>query len=163
LELIKTHYRSNANFTSQGLQDSQKMVERWRKFVERGENGSTGGDAKARGFARDEFARSMADDLNTAGAIGALNAWMNRVESPTKDDAALMREIDAVLDVLSLRGDETGDSVDPKADELRVARDEARKAKDWAASDRLRDELVALGYEVKDTAQGTVVTRRVRL
>jgi cysteinyl-tRNA synthetase len=65
--------------------------------------------------------------------------------------------------VLSLRGADAGDSVDPKADELRLARDEARKAKDWAASDRLRDELVALGYEVKDTAQGTVVTRRVRL
>ena len=163
LELIKTHYRSNANFTSQGLQDSQKMVERWRRFVERGESGSTGGDAEARDFARDEFARSMADDLNTADAIGALNAWMNRVESPTKDDAALMREVDAVLDVLSLRGSDGNDSVDPKADELRLARDEARKSKDWAASDRLRDELVALGYEVKDTAQGTVVTKRASL
>ena len=104
----------------------------------------------------------MADDLNTAGAIGALNAWMNRVDTPTKDDAALMREVDAVLDVLSIRGG-ADDSVDPKADELRMARDAARKAKDWAASDRIRDALVALGYEVKDTAEGTVVTRRVRL
>ncbi|MBX3353516.1 MAG: hypothetical protein KF684_11345 [Phycisphaeraceae bacterium] len=159
LELIKTHYRSNANFTSQGLRDSQKMVERWRAFVDRGTE--AGGDASLRENVSAEFVRSMSDDLNTAGAIGALNAWIGRVESPSREDAALLRELTGVL--LDLGGAQADSGAGDETDALRVARDEARKAKNWAESDRLRDELVAMGYEVKDTAQGTVVTRRARL
>lgn len=163
LELVKTHYRTNANFTSQGLQDSQRMVERWRAFAQRAGSNIGAGDAKARELARDEFVRAMSDDLNTAGAIGAINAWMNRVESPTTNDAAFLREVDRVLDVLTARGGGATDAVDPRADELRLARDAARKAKNWSESDRLRDELVALGYEVKDTPGGTVVTKKATL
>ncbi|MGP1310247.1 MAG: cysteine--tRNA ligase [Phycisphaerales bacterium] len=161
LELIKTHYRSNANFTSQGLHDSQRMVERWRAFLARAEQGD--GDEAARATARDEFTRAMSDDLNTAGAIGALNAWMNRVESPVDADAAFLREADAVLDVVRVREGSADDAPESGVDELRIARDEARKAKNWAESDRLRDELIALGYEVKDTAEGTVVTKKATL
>jgi cysteinyl-tRNA synthetase len=139
------------------------MVERWRAFATRAESSAGAGDAKARELAREEFVRAMSDDLNTAGAIGAINAWMNRVESPTKDDAAFLREIDQVVDVLTSRGGDAKDSVDPRADELRLARDAARKAKNWSESDRLRDELVALGYEVKDTPGGTVVTKKATL
>src|SRR5690606_36956586 len=151
LELIKTHYRSNANFTGQGLQDSQRMVERWRRFVR--EASGTGGDATAREFAREEFARAMADDLNTAGAIGALNAWMNAVKAPTTDDAALLHEADAVLGVLDERAG-ARDLPESGVDELRLARDAARKAKDWGASDRLRAEIEARSEERRVGKEG---------
>src|SRR6185295_13296233 len=66
LELIKTHYRSNANFTEQGLKDSQRMVERWRRFAESGTSGAPGKPSAVTTEAQAAFARAMSDDLNVA-------------------------------------------------------------------------------------------------
>jgi cysteinyl-tRNA synthetase len=71
LELIKTHYRSNANFTEQGLRDSARMVERWKKLQERA-RASTQEGARDEEAAR-AFAQSMNDDLNVAGSIAAVS------------------------------------------------------------------------------------------
>lgn len=184
LELIKTHYRSNANFTEQGLKDSARMVERWRRVVEEGEKGqgaegqrdrSTGGQAArgtadaARDTARREFADAMMNDLNIAAAIGAVNTWVGGIEMPTPADARLMKELDAVLGVLDLERAASSESeiglfigVDPSPEveaKLRERRD-ARARKDFAASDRLRDELAAMGYAIKDAKDGKVEVRR---
>jgi cysteinyl-tRNA synthetase len=163
LELIKTHYRSNANFTEQGLTDSARQAQRWRAFLGKadasGEAGSRN-DAVARAFAD-----AMNDDLNVSGAIGALNTWINDTPAPTRADAALMREIDGVLGVLSLgEADTAGGGDDDAAIEALVRkRDEARASKDWDESDRLRDELAAMGVEVKDSKDGATWQRVAKL
>jgi cysteinyl-tRNA synthetase len=221
LELIKTHYRSNANFTSQGLQDSERRVGRWRKCAR-------WLTAKARKFEHHSTHRTLSDgeiwerikhsdasvrlvrsashDLNLSVVLAALDLMSSDIEaidehpkgitslSPTNapgvsiphaplrsfqtipfnntmtdaDFADLIKLaafhlIDGVLGVIFCPPQEKPTLYDAHTNELRLARDAARKAKDWAASDRLRDELVALGYEVKDTAQGTVVTRKASL
>jgi cysteinyl-tRNA synthetase len=164
LELIKTHYRSNANFTEQGLRDSGRMVERWRVFVERGEAGAEGArDEEAAGA----FAAAMDEDLNVSAAIGAVNSWMNRVEAPTRADAALMREFDGVLGVLALEGaPAAGGDGDPDAEKIEAliaARAAARTGKDFAEADRIRDEIAAMGVEITDGPQGTTWSRKAKL
>jgi cysteinyl-tRNA synthetase len=165
LELVRTHYRSNANFTEQGLDDSRRMLDRWRKVAQAG-----GAPAAPTRDVLDDFAAAMHNDLNVAEAIGAINAWINRLGTPTAADAAAMRQMDAVLGVLELaRAESTAtglavyapgvtpsEAVEAKLTERKAA----RAAKDFAASDRLRDELAAMGYAIKDVAGGKVEVSR---
>jgi len=168
LELIRTHYRSNANFTEQGLRDAARTLERWRKVAE----GSGGGDEgrAERETCRAAFASAMDDDLNVAGAIGAVNTWANGAAAPTAADAGLMRTLDGVLGVLALgrlattssdigvfaAGVEPSAAVNARLEERRAA----RAAKDFARSDAIRDELLAMGYAIKDKAGGKVEVTR---
>ncbi len=166
LELIKTHYRSNADFSMQGLKDSARQVERWRKFTEAGETGAAG---ETNISVRDEFAAAMGEDLNIAGAIGAINKWISATDTPSKADAALLRTFDGVLGVLALEravstateiGVYQGVDPSPEVEEKLAARAAARKAKDFAAADAIRDELAAMGLAIKDVAGGKVEVSR---
>jgi len=166
LELIKTHYRSNADFSMQGLKDSARQVERWRRFVEKGENGPEG---NASASARRDFADALSEDLNIAGAMGVLNSWINATESPTKGDAGLLREFDGVLGVLALERAESkateigvyqGVDPSPEVEALLSERAVARKAKDYARSDEIRDQLTGMGLAIKDVAGGKVEVSR---
>jgi len=167
LELLKTHYRANANFTEQGLKDSARMVERWRRVVASGE---ASGDEGARPDAMlADFADAMMDDLNIAGALGALNRWAGSLEAPTRADAAALREIDAVLGVLGLAqaaatqteiGLFTGVEPSAEVETLLAERRDAKKAKDFARADAIRDQLAARGLAIKDVAGGKVEVSR---
>src|SRR5690606_3146586 len=177
LELIRTHYRANAKFTMQGLKDSARMVERWRKVAgvpppSRGNRSASDSDAgqTTRDIARRDFVACMNDDLNIAGAIGAINTWLNHIDAPTAADAALMRQFDEVLGVLSLERPAAAETdigifapgldPDPAVLEKLVARREARARKDFAAADAIRDELLAMGYAIKGVAGGKVAVSR---
>ncbi|HYE02357.1 MAG TPA: hypothetical protein VD963_03875, partial [Phycisphaerales bacterium] len=178
LELIRTHYRSNANFTMQGLADSRRVVERWRRFAEAagaaprpgGGVGEGNGGAGARERVLRGFADALDDDLNIAGALAEVNRYVAETEAPGPLDAAVMRALDAVLGVLELERPaeaetEIGVFVGGLApdgavvDKLR-ARAAARAGKDFARADAIRDELLALGYAIKDVAGGKVEVRR---
>jgi len=146
LELIRTHYRSNANFTMQGLKDSQRQIDRWRRLAtwltEHREVAIDGVGPLQE--ARDTFVAAMCEDLNVAGAIGVLSEAVSQyaTDSPPKagssdktlaDELAALHEMDAILGVLEL--DETGSTADldiPKIDALIEARLAARTNKDWS-------------------------------
>ncbi len=166
LELIKTHYRSNANFTEQGLKDAERMVGRWRDFAARGA-ANPSAEAVTPEEPRRAFADAMNDDLNIAGALGALNAWIGRTPVPTRADAELLRRMDGVLGVLDLgAGPSASRGDDPEAariDDLVRRRTEARQSKNWAESDRIRDELAKLNVVVTDTPTGPKWTRKAAL
>lgn len=122
--------------------------------------------AGERGSVIDAFTRAMDDDLNVAGAIGAINIWINTIDEPTSDDAALMRTFDDVLGVLSLgaaEAPESDEGEDAYIDDLVRRRTEARAAKDWAEADKIRDELSELNIEVTDTPEGPTWARKVGL
>ncbi|MCC6285913.1 MAG: cysteine--tRNA ligase [Phycisphaerales bacterium] len=174
LELIRTHYRANANFTDQGLRDAARVIERWRRVLEadkgaRGSAVSPEGEG-ARDRCRAEFTRAMNDDLNVAGAIAAVNTWVGSLGQATPADARFMREIDEVLGVLALarlQASETdiglfapGIEPDARVIERLLARRDARARRDFAASDAIRDELLAMGYAIKDVPGGKVEVRR---
>jgi len=167
LELIKTHYRSNSNFTVQGLKDSARIVDRWRRFLEAADKGDEGGADAALGR---RFAEAMHDDLNVAAAIGALNEWVSGVDAPMKAHAAALREVDEVLGVIGLEqlGStstelaiyKAGAEPDERIEPLLAKRRDARKSKDFATADAIRDELREMGYAIKDSADGKVEVSR---
>ncbi len=167
LELIKTHYRSNANFTEQGLKDSARMVERWREFVVKGGAAAGTGLSEAGAAACAEFAAAMNDDMNVAGAIGAINTFINRTPNPGPGDAAALELMDGVLGVVALaRRDAAATNDAPRSpedlhiDDLVHRRTEARKTKNWPEADKIRDELVRLNVVVEDTASGPKWSRK---
>jgi cysteinyl-tRNA synthetase len=167
LELIKTHFRSNANFTEQGLKDSARIVERWRRFLEQAKAGQP---RPVNTDVRDAFAAAMNEDLNVAGAIGVINKWVAETATPTLGDATLMGQFDHVLSLLERErpksldteiavfapGVSPDDRVVAKLEDRRAA----RAAKDFKRSDAIRDELAAMGFEIKDIAGGRVEVRR---
>ncbi len=163
LELIKTHYRSNANFTEQGLMDSQRIIDRWRRFA--AQPCATGG-SPASAAAAQVFADALNDDLNVAGAIAAINTFINNTPNPAPADVAALQEFDQVLGVLSLKAPtlaRASASEDATIDALVAARAAARAAKNWPEADRIRKELDALNVVVTDTPSGPTWTRRVGL
>jgi len=174
LELVRTHYRTNSNFTMQGLRDCQRMIDRWcvarAALLERlaHSTGSPSPHAANTGpFQRAlvEFKESLADDLNLARAIAALNT---AIGEPTSGDAhaelAALDAMDLVLGVFERNAplaSAASDDLATKVEALLERRKVARAAKDWADSDRVRDELTALGVRIKDGPQGTTWERVV--
>jgi cysteinyl-tRNA synthetase len=181
LELVRTHYRVNANFTLQGLADCQRMIDRWSRHAETLERSandlkSTGGGgddsrhAAAPGpmqRALEAFTQALCDDLNVARAIAAINEALGQDHAqacPARELAAL-RRMDSVLGVLDRNrpvASKASEDLETLVDELLARRAAARAAKDWAASDQVRDELAALGVQIKDGPTGTTWTRVVR-
>jgi len=182
LELVRTHYRANANFTLQGLTDCQRMIDRWARHAESLEAAVTamraqGAEVAAARHANtvtgpieialEAFAAALCDDLNVARAIAALNEALAQDHSracPARELAAL-RRMDSVLGVLERNqpvASKAADDLESKVNDLLARRAAARAAKDWTESDRVRDELVALGVQVKDGPTGTTWTRVVR-
>ncbi|MFG0258006.1 MAG: cysteine--tRNA ligase [Phycisphaerales bacterium JB043] len=161
LELIKTHYRKNANFTEQGLRDSQRLIERWHRFLDAARASSEAGTRDERVLR--EFMGALHDDLNTAGAIGAIQAWMNRCEKPSRADGELLELFDSTFGVLDLVFEEVEPSSEGiDTDRIRLLieeRNAARASKDWATSDRIRDELQEMGVSITDTPDGTTWER----
>ena len=175
LELIKTHYRTNSNFTFQGLKDSQRQIDRWRRLAEWL---STHGDVIIKSTplkdAKEKFIASMCDDMNISGAIGILSEAVGSYATDTTpqsengdstfaDELQSLLEMDSILGVLSLADDVCVENVDvAKIESLIEARLIAREEKDWSRADEIRDELVVMGIEIKDGAGGTTWNRLVQ-
>ena len=175
LELIKTHYRSNANFTLQGLKDSQRQIDRWKRLADwLCEHGCTQINETPVRDAKELFLQAMCDDLNVAGALGVLNDAIGKYdvskaplvsdgEFTLADEFEALQCMDAVLGVIQLESCACTDNVDTeKIDVLIEQRLEARATKDWARADEIRDELTSMGIEIKDGAEGTSWSRIVQ-
>lgn len=167
LELIKSHYRANMNFTKKGLQDSAGAVKRLTEFRAKLE-AACGGQAEvpdADHPVLKEFAEAIADDLNIAGALGAILPWA--ASSPNNPAQALgvLNRINEVLAVAPLAGaDQADEGSDAEGDQivgLCKKMDEARAAKDFVTADAIRVEITAAGYDVKTSPQGTIATKRL--
>jgi cysteinyl-tRNA synthetase len=172
LELIKTHYRSNANFTLQGLKDSQRQIERWRRLANwLCVHNKTTIDKGHLQEARDKFIEAMSDDLNVAGAIGALSEACSCYTVDSKpiegngsqtlqDEFKALQEMDSILGVLELDDKACTENLDiSKIDSLIEARLVARTNKDWSRADEIRDELLEHGITIKDGPDGTTWSR----
>ena len=164
-ELTKSHYRANMNFTAKGLADSAAAVRKLLEFRARLAEAAGGGTANIDNThpAVAGFLAALGDDLNMSGALGVLFPW---VAGPHPDPAESLAAFDAIDAVLCTNpagpapvADEAGGGFD--ADTLCEQIDAARAAKDWATADRVRDELKAAGYEVRNDPGGTVAVREL--
>jgi len=153
LLVLRAHYRSPIDVSDDAMRDAEAALAKLDSFARRFAARAAGVEADAAVI--DRFRAAMDDDLKTPTAVAALFDAVGRANAD--DDlaaAAAALEIAGVLG-LELRGD--AGEVPAEVLARAAARDEARAARDWAAADRLRDELVADGWVVEDTADGTVV------
>lgn len=172
--LISSHYRSELNFTRDGLAASASAVQRLVDFETRLEALVTeeeAGESELPGLAEttlDSFRAAMDDDFNTADALGAVftmvsgvNAALDRLTSvpPADRDAVLgvLGSMDRVLGVLGVAHSSREVAEDVAAwVELKIEeRAKARTARDFAAADAIRDELAAKNIVLEDGADGT--------
>jgi cysteinyl-tRNA synthetase len=169
--LLSGYYRKQLNFTWTGLEQAEEALRRITDFLGRVESLTAGGahdDVKARvKEAVDAFDAALRDDLNTAAGLGAifdliraLNILMDG-KKVGKADApeiiAAFAHFDGVLGVLSLRRAEDATPPIPQAeiDDAIHARQEARRRRDFADADRIRQDLLAKGVILEDGPQGT--------
>jgi len=179
--LASVPYRRQLNFTPDSLQGAASSVERLRTFaarlqMEKFPAGQSPPIVERIARARSEFDRGLADDLNTALALAAvfdlvrdINIAIDRGEVHQGDAEAVkaaLASFDQILAVLcdddaeKLRalGFDLGNALPPEAEiEALVAeRQAARKRRDFAASDRIRDQLAERGIVLEDTRDGAV-------
>ena len=165
LELIKSHYRSNMNFTKKGLQDSAGVVKRLQELQKRLESTtSRPADVDLSHPVLQVFGQALADDLNIAGALGAVLPWASGDHCDAAVSLGVLKRINTVLEVAPL-GERVGvpsDSGDqPKIISLCAEIDQARAEKDWPKSDAIRTRLEQAGYDVRTTPEGTVAEKKL--
>ena len=172
--MIRGHYRSNLDFSAKSLEESGSAVQKLREAYRTSE----------RGWFEDshpvvrEFVEAVSDDLNIAAGLGILFSWLKSGFDNTSKSSGALRSINRVLGVLPSSDSyvgvgsvgiastgfdlpaHTGEADDSIRGRCR-ALDAARAAKDFAAADAIRDELIAAGYDVKTTKQGTVATKKL--
>lgn len=169
--LLSGHYRSPINFSDvlmeqakQGLNRIVTCVETLEHLEKNGTDDFSDADkAELKGLDkyRDMFIEAMDDDLNTADAISAIfemvsdiNVYVRNGASKifAKEGIAHIKELTDVLGVMQHTEDEG--SADPEIQALVDERQAARKEKNWAKADEIRDKLKEMGYTIKDTPQG---------
>ncbi|MCA8980220.1 MAG: cysteine--tRNA ligase [Planctomycetes bacterium] len=170
--LLRGHYRQPLNFTWGIMEDSKKALDGLDRLYEKltavaaGEGGATeaGAGAELVAKAREEFEAGMNDDLNVPRGLAAIFGLRGEVnEDRLGRDAAAdaLQFLDEVNDVLGvIRTEREAGEDDAEIDALIAARKQARADKNWAESDRIRDELDARGILVEDGAAGTTWRRK---
>ena len=174
-EMLAGHYRQKMNFTWDGLRAARINLERIAAFAHRLETlaGRTMGDYTAtlewaKSGVSNAFAEAWAallDDLNTPSALGRLNTAMKPLEKRASAGDVSADEASEWVDGLAVLvhafgwelpaiAEETAADVPAEVQGLAEKRTAARAAKDWAASDVMRDAIAALGWQVKDGRMG---------
>jgi cysteinyl-tRNA synthetase len=148
------HYRQPLAFSRERLDAAARASARIRDAGRRLVPGDSPEDLSVH---RDAFFDALAEDFNTAKALAALYEWIGEANKRDGVGEAHLREMLEVLGLESLLAEEPGPP--PEAVELAERRAAARAAKDWAEADRLRDELGAMGWEVRDGTQGPELFR----
>ena len=162
LLVLQAHYRSPVEVTAATIGQAESALGRLDAFGRRAEALP---DAEPDPAALDAFRARMDDDLDTPGALAgvfALVTEVNRLLDAGDAGAAapLAAAVRSALDAVGLDlRDQSAELVDDDALALARARDEARAARDFAAADLIRDELVGRGWVVEDTSDGTVLRR----
>lgn len=163
---LLSHYRKSLVFTYENLDNAQvsynKLLNKITLILD-----ESNGDIDKAEFdrLRKEFTDAMDNDLNTSMAITALyNVLKSDVNAKTK--LALIADFDKVLslDLIAqaekLKDSSAVEEIPAEILELAEQRKEARKAKDFAAADALRDKISQMGYLIEETRQGTKISKK---
>ena len=166
--ILQAHYRSTVDFSSEALEASEKGLERLMEGYSRLQK-LTAGEKSTVDVSelRQKCEAAMCDDLNTPIVISHLFEALKSInlahDGKETISAADLDELKSVFqlfinDVLGLQSQmnvaESSDAYHKAIDLLLNIRLEAKKNKDWATSDKIRNELTALGFEIKDTKDG---------
>jgi len=159
---LTAHYRSKLDFTEHAMQAAASGLRRLRRAVAEAGTDHASVDLAAEPMAgyRARFVEAISDDLAMPAAVAVAHAVAADADLGDGQRRALLLDFDRVLGLdLTAPADEVGELPEGAA-ELLSGRADARARRDYATSDQLRDELAALGVEVRDTPAGQVATVR---
>jgi cysteinyl-tRNA synthetase len=172
-ELLKSHYRSNLNFTAKSVVDSAGSVRRLQEFRAALEERS-GGHSDVVDLSHPivhKFAQALADDLNIAGALGVVLPWAASKPENAAEALGALKLINSVLNVAPLnegldasdvsQQEDAGEINLQQAEQMCKELDEARANKDFDNADRLRQQLNDAGFEVRTTKEGTTIQKQL--
>ena len=166
--ILQAHYRSTVDFSSEALEASEKGLQRLMEGYLRLQNLTASEKSSVEiGNLRQKCEDAMNDDLNTPIVISHLFDSLKVINSVNDGKATLSQadldELKSVFslfleDILGLQTESSAseglEAYQKAVDLLLNIRLEAKKNKDWATSDKIRNELTALGFEIKDTKEG---------
>jgi cysteinyl-tRNA synthetase len=150
--LVSGHYRQPLASGTEALDQARARNERVRDFF-RSADRVDGEPDEIVVRLREAFLDALADDFNTPRAMAALYELVGEANrSPLLGAHTVMEEMLGIVGLESLA--DVGEAGDPEAERLAAEREEARAAGDFERADRLRDEIAALGFVVRDTVDG---------
>lgn len=173
--MLSAHYRSPLNFSAELMEAAKNGLDRILTAAENLKriSGSAKGEltdpekdllTQAEVFTK-KFEASMEDDFNTADAVSAVfelvkfaNTHVSSESSKAFADA-LYERLKTLCDVLGIIIEKEEEVLDADIEKLIAQRQEARKAKDFARADEIRDQLLAMGIQLKDTREGVIWKR----
>ncbi|MBS3904108.1 MAG: cysteine--tRNA ligase [Simkania sp.] len=164
--LLSTHYRTQLNFTFQGMQAAGASLERLDDFIDRlgriKDGASQGKAAPCLDIAYTQFRAALGDDLNISLALAALfdlvrsiNVLIDQKQisaAEAEQTLEFLKTIDQVLGVLFFGKEQEDISIE--CQELLQRREDARMHKEWQLADECRDLLQSRGYFIEDTPSG---------
>lgn len=166
--LISVHYRNDFNFNEEDLLSSKKRLDRLYRLKKRI---SPTGTSKPNKTFQKAILEAMSDDMNISVALALVDEMISeandKLDANPKDKGIkkeTMANIEFIHELLGLGGKEPfsyfqlgiDEATKYKIESLIAARNEAKKAKDYAKSDAIRDKITAMGISLMDTAEGTL-------
>jgi len=172
--MIQAQYRAPMNYSVELLDACKASLDRLyecRDTVKRAAEQAKSGEITAEARAafdkhRDAFIAALEDDLNTADAITAVFELVRELNIMAADANTAKEQLlegakvfEELIDVLGLLYERKEEAIPQEVLDLVEQRAAARKAKDFAEADRIRDEIAALGYSVRETRQGVEIRK----
>jgi cysteinyl-tRNA synthetase len=141
---LQTHYRQEMNFTWEALEAAQNALNKIRNFVVNFE----GGGKVLNNFQKDFF-DAVGDDMNMAKAMAVV--WeVLKSENPDSDKAKTILELDKILGFKLANYKSKEIELPEEVQKLLEKRETLRKEKKWEEADKIRDEVIKLGFKVED-------------
>ena len=156
---FSAHYRNKLNFTFDGVKAQVKALERLRDGYKKHLEGNEEEEEKIKEY-ENRLHEAINDDLNMPLAMGVV--WeVIREEKKSKKYAELIEKFDEVLglDLKNYQNYQKEIEIPENIKELIEKRNQARKEKNWEESDKIRDEIQKLGYNIKDTKEGIKIEK----
>jgi cysteinyl-tRNA synthetase len=163
--LLSVHYRKQLNFTADGLRQAQASIQRLEDFILRAQEKTTPGPASPDfeqevNSARERFKEAMDDDLNTSAALAVIFEFVRSAYQKDSQNAfgggdarlalEFINEVDRVLNIIRPKSELLDEEIAAQIE----ARQAARRRRDFAEADRIRNWLLSKGILLEDTREG---------